>query len=119
MAIPKQKRAKTGGRKPGTPNKAHVGGRELAEKWGPAAVQKIAQLAGLVEVRTIVPNDQGDGEIERVTYPGMAASEAVRMTALQTIVDRAYGKPTQPVGGDPDASPILHALKVTYVKPKA
>lgn len=76
---------KTGGRQKGTPNKATADVRSLAQMHGPAAIERAARLAGLV--------DAGDG---------MAESEQAQIAALSIILDRAYGKPTQPISGDVD-----------------
>lgn len=102
------------GRKPGVPNKASNEGRELAQTWGKAAIKRAAHLAGLVTA--VVPNALGDGEVEIPI--GMAKNENVQATCLGMIMDRAYGKATQPIAGDEDMPAILAALKVTYVQPK-
>jgi hypothetical protein len=70
------------GRKKGIPNKATADIKALAQDWGPGAVRKLAELAGLVKDK-----------------PG-AQSETARITALGMILDRAYGKPPQIIGGD-------------------
>lgn len=74
---------KTGGRQKGTPNKATAEVKELARAHAPAA---IAELARLVT----------EGE-----------SEAARVAAIKEILDRAYGKATQPVGQDPELEPLV------------
>lgn len=33
-------------------------------------------------------------------------SEAAAVAAAQAILDRAYGKPTQPISGDPEGTPV-------------
>ena len=76
---------KTGGREKGTPNKSTSEVRDLARQHGPAAIQRAAELAGLVL-------DEGTGE-----PVGQAASEQARIAALGIILDRAYGKPSQPL----------------------
>lgn len=93
---------KTGGRVAGTPNKATHEVRDLARKYGPAAIEAAARLAGLVLV--VAPNKEGDGEIE--VPEGMAESEPARIAALQLILDRAYGKATQPLSGGDGEGPI-------------
>ena len=62
---------KTGGRKAGTPNKATAEVKELASKFAPAAIVELARLATEAE------------------------SEAARVAAANSILDRAYGKPAQ------------------------
>lgn len=93
------------GRKPGIPNKASNGAKELAQQWGPAAIKKAAAMAGLVLDK--------DGKPK-----GMAESEAVQKAALDTILDRAYGKPSQAlVGGGDDDPPINVVQKIILSGP--
>lgn len=82
---------KTGGRTAGTPNKATAEVKELAAKYGPKAIEGLAKLAGLA--RDAV---------------GQAESEAARVAAMKEILDRAYGKSAQPVGGGDGTEPIKH-----------
>ena len=65
--------SKTGGRKKGTPNKATADVRALAEKYGPKAIAELARLAT------------------------KAKSEATRVAAIRELLDRAYGRPGQPL----------------------
>ena len=37
-----------------------------------------------------------------------AESEAARVSALKEILDRGYGKATQPLGQDPDLAPLIN-----------
>jgi hypothetical protein len=69
-----------GGRAKGTPNKAAVEVKALASQHGP----QLARLAGLVE----------GGK-------GKADNERAQIAALNSILDRGYGKPTQVIVGDP------------------
>lgn len=93
---------KTGGRVTGTPNKATSEVKVLAGKYGPAAIEAAARLAGLV--LKVVPNKEGDGEQE--VPDGAAESEPARIAALQLILDRAYGKATQPITGGDGEGPL-------------
>lgn len=102
------KRPKSGGRQLGTQNKASQEVRALAQQWGPDAVKRAAHMAGLV----IVQLDTGAS-----IALGMAKREADQLTALNIVLDRAYGKATQPISGDDDLPAIRHALKVAFVKP--
>lgn len=89
------KGVKTGGRKAGTPNKATGEAKELARIHGPAAIRRAAEGAGLiVDPRTKKP-------------VGMYESETAQMMALNTILDRAYGKATQPISGGDEAGAII------------
>lgn len=72
-----------GGRQKGTPNKATQDIKEIAQQYGPAAIKQAAMLAGLIE-------------------GGAAESEAARVAALNILLDRGYGKPSQVVGSDPE-----------------
>jgi hypothetical protein len=93
---------KTGGRQSGTPNKVQREDRKLAQKFGPKAIEQIAAMAGLTK----------NGE-------GKAEAEATRLGALNAILDRAYGKPAQTIGGDDDLPAIRAALSVAFVGPKS
>jgi hypothetical protein len=77
-----------GGRAKGTPNKPNPDAeamKEIARSYGPQAVRELAKLAGI----------SGDAA-------GKAESEQARIAALNGILDRGYGKPSQSIGGDPD-----------------
>ena len=81
------------GRRPGAQNKHTVEIRTVAMQYGPAAVIALAELSGLA--------------------PGARAeSETARIAALKELLDRAYGKATQPLSGDADAAPL--AIEFTW-----
>lgn len=63
---------KTGGRQPGTPNKATAEVRALARNYAPAAMAELARLST------------------------EAQSEQARVSACNSLLDRAYGK--SPIG---------------------
>jgi len=92
---------KTGGRKAGTPNKItaelRTDVRLLAMPYGPRSIELLAAMAGLTRKRP-------------------ADSEMVRVACAKELLERAYGKATQPIGSDPDrpvvfqwATPVLTA----------
>jgi hypothetical protein len=66
------------GRKRGTPNKATAEIKELARQYSEEAVKELARLATNAE------------------------SESARVAAIRELLDRGYGRATQPIGGDPD-----------------
>src|SRR4051794_17592647 len=67
--------------------------RDLARQHGPAAIAALAEMAGLT--------------------PGVQAeAETARIAALREILDRGYGKATQPLSGDPDGPPL--AIEFTW-----
>jgi hypothetical protein len=70
----------------GVPNKASGAVRELAQKFGPEIIQRLADIAGLC---------------------GSAGSEfeMTRITAMRELLDRGFGKATQPIGGQ-DGGPL-------------
>ena len=72
------------GRHPGVSNKACAEVREIARQWGPEAIRKAAELAGLVI------DDSGKPT-------GQAESEQARIAALNIVLDRAYGRPGQSI----------------------
>lgn len=77
---------RTGGRKKGTPNKVTADVRALARQHTAAAMTELARLAVQAE------------------------SEAARVAAIKELLDRGYGKSTQPISGDDDAPPIRHTI---------
>lgn len=89
---------KTGGRKKGVPNKATADIKAIASVYGPAAIKKLAEMAGLIK---------GDGAAE---------SEQARVAAVKEILDRGYGKSPQAVVGD-DENPltVLHRIERVIV----
>lgn len=68
--MPNADGSKSGGRKKGTPNKATADVMALAQRHGPAAIAKLAQIA---------KDDKHTGQV----------------AAIKELLDRAYGKPTQ------------------------
>lgn len=86
-----------GGRAKGTPNKLTVQVREFARRYGQAAIRKAAAMAGLI--KGIKP----------------AESEQVRLAAINTVLDRAYGKPTQFITGDENGAPVQIAAVVRQI----
>ncbi|ACS41665.1 DUF5681 domain-containing protein [Methylorubrum extorquens] len=46
-----------------------------------------------------------------------SADENVALKAVNTVLDRALGKPTQPVDGDGEGGPIRSLVQVRFVKP--
>jgi hypothetical protein len=75
-----------GGRQKGTPNKATVEIKELARAYGPTAIAELARLAGLTN------------------QPG-SENEGTRVSAIKELIDRGYGKATQPISGA-DGGPL-------------
>ena len=86
------------GRKPGIPNKVTADIKAVAQGYGPAAIAELARLAGLTEA------------------PG-AESETARIVALRELLDRGYGKPTQPLESDADMPTAIHFTWAPAVAP--
>jgi hypothetical protein len=76
-----------GGRVKGTPNKVTLEIRDLARAYGPTAIAELARLAGLTK-------DAG------------SENESTRVMAIKELIDRGYGKSTQPISGDDSKPPI-------------
>lgn len=68
-----------GGSRLGKPNKAVSEVKSLAREYGPAAIEKLAQLGGLIKGKA------------------PAVSEPAQVSAIRDLLDRGYGKPTQNV----------------------
>lgn len=84
---------KTGGRAAGTPNKATGEAKDLARAYGPDAIKRAAEGAGLVKD-------------EAGVIVGRYESESAQMMALNTILDRAYGKAPQALTGEGGEGPV-------------
>jgi len=89
---------KTGGRQKGTPNKSTAQIKELAREYGPAAIERLAEKAGLLEHLGKMPAD----------------TDAAQIAAIKELLDRGYGKATQPISGDEEAPP-LRVVKIELV----
>jgi len=76
------------GRKKGTPNKATAEIKELCRVHAPAVIQELARLATKAE------------------------SEQARVSAAKELLDRGFGKSTQPISGDPESPPVEAALTI-------
>ncbi len=90
------------GRKAGVPNKATAEIKVLARQYGPQAIEELAILAGLTVKKG----------------RNAAANEQARIAAAKEILDRAYGKSTQPISGDPDSlSAFPDKIEISVVSP--
>ncbi len=89
MAKPKGAR-KTGGRKPGTPNKSTLEIKSLAQLHAADALEELVRLATQAE------------------------NEATRVSAIKEILDRAYGKSPQALTGE-NGGPIQHHVGVSWM----
>ena len=76
------------GRKPRVPNKTGGEIREIARQFGPAAIQRLAQLADLI------PGERAD-------------SHAVQIAAMRELLDRGYGRATTILAGADEAPPAV------------
>lgn len=79
---------KSGGRKPGVPNKVTADIKALAQSHGPYAIEK---LVGILD---------------------SDAPPAALVAAARELLDRGYGKATQPISGD-DSKPPISVLQRT------
>lgn len=67
---------KTGGRKKGVGNKSTADVKAIAQCYAPAAIAELARLSTKAE------------------------SETARVSAIDKLLDRAYGRPAQVIAGD-------------------
>lgn len=70
------------GRPKGVPNKVGRDVRALAQQYGPGALRGLAILAGMAPPK---------GKEKRSEH------DQVRKSAMDSLLDRAYGKPSQPM----------------------
>jgi hypothetical protein len=62
--------------------------RDLARQHGTAAIRLLAQMSGLLPDKPA------------------AEAETARIAAIKELLDRGYGKATQPLSGDADGPPL-------------
>ena len=84
---------KTGGRQKGAANKVTRDVKAAARDYAPQALETLIELLGRKD------------------------NPASQLGAARELLDRGYGKPTQPVSGDDDMPPIRATLKVSFVGP--
>lgn len=46
------------------------------------------------------------------------APQSARVSAANSILDRGYGKPAQPIDGDGEGGPVLHNIEVRFIRPE-
>lgn len=78
------------GRPKGALNKATKDVKEMARRHGPAVIEGLARLFQ------------------------EADSDAAKIAAGKELLDRAYGKATQPIAGDDDLPAIKQALTIGF-----
>lgn len=88
------------GRPKGSPNKSTAEIKALAQAHGADAIARLVKLAGLYPA---------NGEA--------LPAESTQVAAIKELLDRGYGKPTQPVAGDDEMPAIRATLKVSFVGP--
>lgn len=76
------------GRPPGAFNKGTAEIKVFAQQYGQAAIARLAELSGLVA-----------GTIA-------AESQVAQIAAIKELLDRGYGKASQPISGDSDGPPL-------------
>jgi hypothetical protein len=82
------------GRKKGVPNKVTAEIRAIARKHGPKAVSELAKLMT------------------------KGKSEMARIAAARELLDRGFGKSTQPISGDPENPSVFpDKVTITVVEP--
>lgn len=73
------------GRKKGVPNKVGRDVRALAQQYGPDALLGLAIMAGLTK------------PVKHLPAIKVSENDQVRKSAADSVLDRAYGKPSQPM----------------------
>ena len=80
-----------GGRAKGVPNKVGQDVRQLARKYTSEAIETLAEIMTAGE------------------------SHQARVMAADKLLDRGYGKPTQPHAGDDSSPPIRQAIEMHII----
>jgi hypothetical protein len=75
------------GRPVGSISKTTAELKTLAQQHGAAIITKLAELAGVIEGNA-------------------AESQAVQVQAMRELLDRGFGRSTQPLSGDAGAAPL-------------
>jgi hypothetical protein len=88
------------GRPPGSISKNTVELRSLAQQYGPAVIQRLALMAG------VVPN-----------HPA-AENAAVQVAAMKELLDRGYGRAQQPLVGDENSGPVHFTFEWAAASPQ-
>jgi hypothetical protein len=90
------------GRPVGSLNKTTADIKALAQSFGPAAIMRLAELAGFA----LDPDD----ETGTKRLPP-AASETAQIAATKELLDRGYGKSVQPQSGpDGESNPVVEVV---------
>lgn len=86
------------GRPKGVPNKATSEIKALAQSFGPAAILRLAEMAGFA-------TDKAGNKLKA------AESEAAQIAATKELLDRGYGKAVQPQSGpDGESNPVSEVI---------
>lgn len=130
-AAPKPKQNGHGGYRPGAGRKAIADGgkpnqmtkklKDLARQYTPEMIAELCRIAGVGLVQKIArdgtPVVDTEGKPVMVKPKG-SKSDLARMTAINTLLDRGYGKATQKLAGDEDEAPIqVKKVEVEVVEP--
>jgi hypothetical protein len=95
LKMPKLKGSpKTGGRKPGSLNKATADIKRLAQAHGEELIEKLLNLARNAE------------------------NESAQIAAIKELLDRGFGRPTQHIAGDAEAAPVKQVINVITGVPR-
>lgn len=92
------------GRPKGVLNKATAEIKALAQVHGPAIIERLARLSGILV-------DENGEPIKG------AESEATQAMTMKELLDRGYGKATQIIAGDDDAPLTINLVKFGDRKP--
>lgn len=92
------------GRPKGALNKSTNELKTLAQSFGPAAIMRLAELAGFAV-------DTKGNKLNG------AMSEAVQHAAIKELLDRGYGKSVQPQSGPDGEGPIVSIMEYRWAAP--
>lgn len=100
MPLKGQKHPNPGGGRPrGSLNKVTKDVRALAQQYGPDSIRGLAVLAGLTS--------PAKGSLEK-----RSENAQVRKAAMDSLLDRAYGKPSQPVEGSGEGTIVMGLIVI-------
>jgi hypothetical protein len=70
---------------------------------------------GYVEVRELAREHTAEAIEKLVAVMRKGESEQAQILAANSLLDRGWGRPTQPIAGDPEGPPIIHEHQAAII----
>lgn len=118
---------KTGGRTLGVPNKITAEIKDLARVFGPAGINRLAEIAfddtpvvedAVKDLKALIEEGAPPWKIAKFARAAFQIrSDQTCVAAIKELFDRGYGKSIQPIAGSADGSPIQMESRTVIVLP--